>query len=97
MLRISMVVRRGAHLWGRSSNSDHFSMCGPETPAQPAPSFNNGFILCLQTFLHCAVCFHRASRHFLHCAALLPPRQPLVACQLLIVVANVGLQLDLPH
>ena len=43
----------GAHLWGRSYNSDHFSMCGPETPAQPAPSSNSGFTLCLQTFLHC--------------------------------------------
>ena len=36
-------------------------MCGPKTPAQPAPSFNSGLLV---------------SATFLHCVALFSPRQP---------------------
>ena len=83
MLRISMVVRRGAHLGSTLTTVTTF-LCVPLKLRRSRP-------LLLIVVLPCAC------RSFLYCMALLSPRQPLVACQLLIVVANVGLWLHLPH
>ncbi len=41
LVECSMVVRRGRTSWCYSYGGSCFSMCGPENPAQPAPSFNS--------------------------------------------------------